>query len=127
MTSLPDEFVSESLKRTEGADFHRKEPACGKAFHRSHGVGDIIVEVASHCSVTGGDIMQKKGLYRNMTTYVTKRNTGLTNRQIDEIFGNIGYLAVSRVYQRFGERLNKDPPLTDTIDCIEANLSNVKG
>lgn len=71
--------------------------------------------------------MQKKGLYRNMTTYVTKRNTGLTNRQIDEIFGNIGYLAVSRVYQRFGERLNKDPALTDTIDCIEANLSNVKG
>ena len=122
-----DAFIRESLKRMEGADLDRKDIAHRKALHRSHGVDDIMAAVALHCSVTGEDIMQKKGLYRNMAIYLTKKHTGLTNRQIGEIFGNIGYSGVSRVHERFGERLSKDRALADAVDRIEASLSNVKG
>ena len=62
-----------------------------------------------------------------MAIYLTKKHSGLTNRQIGEIFGNIGYSGVSRVHERFGERVSKDRALADAVGRIEANLSNVKG
>ena len=41
--------------------------------------------------------------------------------------GDIGYSAVTRVVQRFEQKIRKDKELKKRIESIRANLSNVKG
>jgi len=69
-------------------------------------------------------LVNKDKSYRNIAIYLLKKHTGLTNRQIGELLGNISYLAVAKVYQRFSKKLNKDKALKKKIEEI---MSNVKG
>lgn len=42
---------------------------------------------------------------------IVKILLGLTNRQIGELFGNISYSDVAKVYQRFAAKLKADKSL----------------
>jgi len=56
-----------------------------------------------------------------------KKYTTLTNSQRGQLFGNISYSAVTRVVQRFEQKIKKDKELKKRIESIKADLSNLKG
>ena len=56
-----------------------------------------------------------------------KKYTTLTNIQTDQLFGNISYSAVTRVVQRFEQKIKRDKELKKRIESIKADLSNLKG
>ena len=68
--------------------------------------------------------IQRKGL---SPTYLLKKYTTLTNSQIGQLFENISYSAVTRVVQRFEQKIKKDKELKKRIESIKADLSNLKG
>jgi len=68
--------------------------------------------------------IQRKGL---SPTCLLKKYTTLTNSQIGQLFENISYSAVTRVVQRFEQKIKKDKELKKRIESIKADLSNLKG
>ena len=62
-----------------------------------------------------------------MAIYLIKKYTTLTNRQMGQLFGDIGYSAVTGVVQRFEQKIMKDKELKKRIESLRGNLSNVKG
>ena len=68
--------------------------------------------------------IQRKGL---SPIYLLKKYTTLTNSQIGQLFGNISYSALTRVVQRFEQKIKKDKELKKRIESIKADLSNLKG
>ncbi len=120
-------FITDILNRLKEHDLKRKEVSYRRALKASNGISQIINVMCSHFGLRRHAILNGKGKYRNMAIYLSKRHTGLTNRQIGELFGNISYSGVTRVGQRFAERMAKDPKLRKSMEDISKNLSNVKG
>ena len=77
--------------------------------------------------VSVDDLTSGKGEPRDTVIYLIKKYTGLTNRQIGEIFGGLSYSAVAKVNQRFAEKLKKDKQLRRKVKNIIDNMSYVKG
>ena len=55
-----------------------------------------------------------------------RKHTGMTNRQIGELFGKITHSAVAKVQERFSRQLTADRSPRQTIQEIRAKMSNVK-
>jgi chromosomal replication initiation ATPase DnaA len=52
-----------------------------------------------------------------------KKFTGMTNRQIGQLFGDLSYSAVAKAYQRFSVNLRRDKKLRKKVETIRAKLS----
>jgi len=65
--------------------------------------------------------------YRSIAIYLMKKCTGLTNKDIGQIFGKLSYSGVSKVYRRFEEKIGKDSSLRKKVMEIMEIMSNVKG
>lgn len=59
-----------------------------------------------------------------MAIYLLRKYTGISNRQIVELLGNISYSAVAKAYQRYLQKLRKDKLSKKRLGEI---MSNVKG
>jgi len=85
----------------------------------------IIENVSKYFDLTRDDLLENRNkLYRDVAIYLLKEYSTLTNREIGDIFGDISYSAVTKAYQRFKEKMNKDKTLRDKVREI---ISNVKG
>jgi len=87
----------------------------------------VIDVVAEHFQVTRHDVIKSKGLCRSVAIHLTKKHTGMTNRQIGEYFGGLSYSAVTKVQERLLAKAGKDIKVMKTIKAISNKMSNVKG
>jgi len=62
--------------------------------------------------------------HRNLAIYLFKQHTGLTNKQMGSICGEMSYSAVSKAYHRFKQNLQADTVLKKKVEEV---MSNVKG
>jgi chromosomal replication initiation ATPase DnaA len=69
-------------------------------------------------------IFTRPGRKRDIAIYLLKRYSGLTNRQIGDMFGGISFSAVSKLVKRYSPRVAEDRKLGKKIEAL---LSNVKG
>jgi len=53
--------------------------------------------------------------------------TSIGNKQLGDLFGGLSYSAVSKVNQRFAEKLKKDKRLRRRVENIIDSMSYVKG
>ena len=86
----------------------------------------IADRICLHFDVPRDDIFNKKVQYR-IAIYLLNKYSTSTNNQIGQLFGNISYSAVTRVVQRFEQKIKKDKELKKRIESMKADLSNVKG
>lgn len=126
-----EKYIEETLERLAGKEIDHKEDiscrgALGSRLSRID-VECIIDQVCRYFHTSKDDILNKKGEKRDLAIYLTKRYTNLLNRQIGEIFGNLSYSAVTKVYQRFMQKMEKDTLLTKKVRTLKTYLSNVKG
>jgi chromosomal replication initiation ATPase DnaA len=93
----------------------------------TQGVEEILSVIGSYFKVTRDVIQEDRRVLRNIAIYFLKKYTGLTNREIGSFFGGISYSGITRVYQRFGEKVLEHKDLRKRIEEIGDILSNVKG
>jgi len=60
-----------------------------------------------HFDISMDEIVRNKNK-EDIAICLLKKHICLTDRQIGELFGNISYSAVAKVYWRFSEKLKKD-------------------
>lgn len=122
-----EEFRGEVLNRVADKDLESKEVSHRRALKKTLGAEAIIQVACSYFSLSRDDLLYGKGEARNIAIYLSKKYTGLTNREIGELFGKITYSAVSRVYERLSQRAAKNKVLEKEIAIIQEDMSNVKG
>lgn len=122
-----DKFIRDVLRRMEGKDVQRQDISYRRQLRVTKDVEEIIHAIGSYFNVTREVILEDKRVFRNVAIYFSKKYTGLTNREIGSFLGGISYSAITRVYQRFGEKMLKDRELRKQIVEIGNILSNVKG
>jgi chromosomal replication initiation ATPase DnaA len=84
---------------------------------------EIIGAISDYFRVSRDDVLKDRVEWRNIAIYLMKKLTGMTNRQIGELFGDLSYSAVAKAYQRFSVNLRKDKKLRKKVETIKAKLS----
>jgi chromosomal replication initiation ATPase DnaA len=72
-------------------------------------------------------VFQDRKDSRSMAMYLMKVRTGMTNKEIGNLFGAMSYSAVAKVYARFGTRLSEEKTLRRKVREVSALLSKFKG
>jgi len=121
------EFVQELLKSKGAKKVKDEEISYRRQFKATKRIEDLIVDVSSYFDVQPNKVLEEKGVIRDIGIYFGKKYTGLTNREIGERFGGLSYSGVTRVSQRFEEKLTKDRTLKSRVKEIDERISNVKG
>ena len=57
----------------------------------------IIDTIATYFKVSPEEVLGDRGEYRNIAIHLMKKWTSISNKQIGELFGALGYSAVSKV------------------------------
>ena len=122
-----DKFIQDVLRRMKGKDLRRQDISYKRQLGVTKDIEEIIHAICSYYNVPQKIILEDKKGFRKIVIYFSKKYTGLTNREMGNLLGGISYSAVTRVYQRFGEKILKDRNLRKQIEDIENILSNVKG
>ncbi len=120
-------FVKQVLAKLKGDTFKREEISYRRELQTARSSDDVIDSIAEYFSVSRDELFGNKGEYRNIAIYLIKKYTGLTNRQIGQLFGYISYSAVGKAYQRFSTKLAKDKLLRKMVEEIMTKMSHVKG
>ena len=74
-----------------------------------------------------GEVLEEEGAIRDKAIYSGKEYTGLTNREIGKRFGDLSYSGVTRVSQRFQEKMARNMTLRRKVEEIDDRISNVEG
>jgi chromosomal replication initiation ATPase DnaA len=86
----------------------------------------VVDAIAGEFKVDTGEVLRKKAVSRNISIYLMKRHTGMSNGQIGELCGGLSYSAVAKACQGFSHQLVKDRSLREKIDGIAGQLSQFK-
>jgi putative transposase len=121
------EFIQELLEKGKVKEVKSEEISCRRQLKATRGIGDLIVDVSSYFSVPPGEVLEEKGAMRDIAIYFGKKYTSLTNREIGERFGGLSYSGITRVAQRFREKMAKNMTLRRQVEEIDKRISNVKG
>jgi len=120
-------FIRESLWRFKEGILHKGEIAHRRQLQAAHGSEDIIAAICSNLKVSQEDLLRKGGENRKIAIYLMKKLTGMSNKQIGDLFGGLSYSAVAKVYQRFSAEAKTNKPLRKILKDLRVNLSSVKG
>ena len=120
-------FVKEVLGRLKGEILQREEVSSRRALQGSWRSEKIIDAVCSCFRISRDKVLQDRKDYRNVAIYLMKVQTGMTNRDIGNLFGAMSYSAVAKAYTRFTTRLSEDRTLRRKVGQVSAVLSNFKG
>jgi putative transposase len=119
-------FVKEALARLKEETLEDKDISHGSELRRVSGMGDVIAAVCTRFHLGREVFLENPGDLRDITIFLLKKHTGMTNRQISQLPGFPNYSAVAKAYQRFSARLKREDSLCETIEIIGSDLSNVK-
>jgi len=120
-------FVKEVLGRLKGEILQREEVSSRRALQGSWRSEKIIDAVSSCLGISRDEVLQDRKDYRNMAIYLMRIQTGMTNRDIGDLFGAMSYSAVAKAHARFNTRLSEDKALRRKVGQVRALLSNFKG
>jgi putative transposase len=120
-------FVKQALSLLKGQILGKDEVSSRKSFFTITSIDEITDKICSILGVPKDQVIDKKGPYRNLALYVTRRSTGFTNRELGGYFGNISYSAVTKACRRFEESLKADVRLRKKTADLEEIISQFKG
>jgi REP element-mobilizing transposase RayT len=120
-----DLFVKKVLRRLRNVDLDKGEISNRRELKSIYRPEEIIEKISLVLNVSRDGIVNSEIKdSRAIAIYLMKKYTGLTNREIGHIFGNLSYSGVSKVNRRFEKKIQKDSSLKRKVLEI---MSNVKG
>ena len=117
-----ERFIKSALKRVKEAWEGKAEISHRRKLGTVSGAEEIIGLVCEEYSVSREEVLLRRGEARNLAIYLFKRYTGMTNRQIGEMFGGISFSAVAQSVKLFTLRLAEDRRLSKRVEAITFNL-----
>jgi REP element-mobilizing transposase RayT len=122
-------FIKNTMQRLKSMDLHKGDISYSREPNKVCDSDNIIDKICSFFEKSRDDLFNEKGEWRNISLYLIKKYTSLSNKQIGKIFGNISYSAVAKVYQRYSLKIASDPELAKKVESTTDylfSLSNVK-
>jgi len=119
-----ERFIKSALKRAKETWEGKQEISHRRKMNPVSGSEEILELICDAYKVPREEVLLKRGEIRNLAIYLLKRYSGLTNRQIGDMFGGISFSAVSKLVKRYSPRVAEDRKLGKKIEAL---LSNVKG
>lgn len=85
---------------------------------------EIIKEVAQSFGIKEGKVLTrgKKEEGRKVAVYLIQRYSGLSNREIGEIFGGMHYSSISKISMRLKDEMARNKYLDSLVKRIESNV-----
>jgi len=120
-------FIKEILERLKKEISDKNDLSFKQELSSEAAAEEILDIVKKYYKTSLEQLASRKGDPRNMAIYLLKTYTAASNSQIGEIFGGIGISSVSKVFERFKEKLNKDKILKRQLNFFLKNMSIVKG
>jgi chromosomal replication initiation ATPase DnaA len=122
-------FAEKTLQRLKRENRNKKGIAYRRSLNQPFDNGVILETVCRYFHVEKKEILYRKNpKYTNITIYLLKRFTGLSNERIGNLFGNLSYHSISKRKTRFVQSLKKDPILRKKVEEIikKIKMSNVE-
>jgi hypothetical protein len=120
-------FIKEILSKLKEDIPDKNDISFKRELSSATGGEEILDMVIKYYKVSLEDLNIRKGDPRNMAIFLLKTYTAASNRQIGEMFGGLGISSVSKAYERFKEKLNKNKMLKKQLRYFSKNMSIVKG
>ena len=119
-------FIKGALSRLEETVLQQEDISDRRQLQTALRSEDVIGAISDYFQVARDALFENNDEYRNLAIYLMKRYTGMTNRQIGRLFGQVSYSAVAKAHQRFSMKLAQDRSLQKKIREITASMSHVK-
>jgi putative transposase len=120
-------FIRETVDKLEDGVVQREEVSHRKALRTPYEAEEILSVVSELFGTSSAALLERKGDRRDLIIHLLKNKTGMTNREIGELTGGLSYSGVSRVEERFVEKLKKNKDLHQGLKTVLDKLSYVKG
>jgi putative transposase len=123
-----EKFIRATLERLGDSVWEAEEVSQRRALRTGVVVEDVLQAVVAAYGVSRRDLeVDRKGEARKAAIYLLKRHTGMTNREMGELFGGISYSAVAKAHERICKQLAANDALRERMGQLEERLSKVKG
>lgn len=122
------EFIKETLQRLDDGQLDSVETSNRKALRAPAGQEEIMRLLSTHYGKSREEISTNCDMeIRKVGIYLMKKHTGVSNREIGELFGGLSYSAVAKTVQRLSKELESNRELRGSLKLLEEKLSSVKG
>ncbi|MGV8073093.1 MAG: transposase, partial [Syntrophobacteraceae bacterium] len=119
-------FVKEALGRLKEEALQDKDISRRGELLRTSRMEDVVEAICARFHLQPEALLEHPKDLRDVTIYLLKKHTAMTNRQISDLPGFPSYTAVVKAYQRFSSKLKSEASLLKTIELLTSELSNVK-
>ena len=120
-------FIREALDKLKDDVFKREEVSHRKALQMPYDAEEIVQQVSQYFGTRFEELSKRRGYERDLMVHLLKNKTGMTNREIGEFVGGLSYSGVSRVEERFIEKLKKGGAVNKDLKAVLGKMANVKG
>ncbi len=120
-------FIKETLGRLKDGVLRREGISHKRELKSSVGADEVIDVVTSYFGMSREELLVGWNGRRNITVYLMKRSTGMTNREVGRALGGMSCSAVGKMYQRFRARLMENKALQREVNRIANRMSDVGG
>lgn len=120
-------FIKEALAKLKDGLLKLDEISYKKELKRTIGAAEVIEAATRYFGMSREELVAGRKGKRNITIYLMKKHTGMTNREVGQTFGGMSCAAVGKMYQRFRARLMDDAALQKEVDRVEKRMSDVGG
>jgi hypothetical protein len=123
-----ESFKKDILKKIQEGQLEKENVSYRKALRAPVGAEAVLSEVCGHYGLTKDELISGgQGEAKKICTYLMKKHTVATTREIGVLLGNMSYAATSKMYQRFAKDLPEDEQLKREVEGLRKKLSGVEG
>ena len=116
-------FIKQALGKLKDGVLKRKETSHRKRLESMY-QSDVIIKAVSHFfGVDEDEVLKNRKEYRNISIYLMKRLTPMTNDQIGQIFNELSFSAVAKVNQRISKAVKENRAMRKKVEKIISKLS----
>ena len=120
-------FIKQALNTLKEGVVSRKETSHRKVLETAFESDVVVNAVSDYFGIEEEAVRNDKKRYRNISIYIMKKYTEMTNSQIGQNFNELSFSAVSKVYQRVSKDVEGNRAMRKDVDSILSILSQFKG
>lgn len=120
-------FIKEALGNIKDGILGRQETSYRLKLRSRIEAEDVLKEVSEEVGVSVDDLVRMKGEIRDITIFLMKHYTMMTNKEIGDHLGGLSYSAVAKIKKRFNDKLAFNRSLRKKVEKLEKEMSHVKG
>ena len=111
------------MSRLKEGVISRKETSHRRLLESTYQPDVIVNAVSIFFGIDNEEVLNDRKEYRNISIYIMKKYTGMTNVQIGQIFNGLTFSAVAKVYHRMSKAVEENRTLMKEVSNFISALS----